>query len=391
MRNNYRKSARSDRLLSLKGFSVFKIVTMADRVLRDRRIDLSNTVSIFGHVRSRYCSICNFQFSRNIKGSSIGIDNCLYLWTNYRIACHSTLDKICANCRVITRGKIINCTNIQQHQISHTITKGKRARDNIECVLKALTNGYNSLRQHRNTQVDHSHCKISIESIDDDECDTLTKLSLSQISRQATDIVSEMKDNNLNISKCLLQIDKAKVDDNVINEIEWEHNNIHNQSNGNYNSQNSDNYLIRKIKQYLFIFYTKSVTTNSFVVMEIHHKTSDPTLRRHFHRGRLLLYQFWMPKYNGFDHINSLDIHRHQNPYTEVLNLILKKTVFGCADGHELQQDRYMDFNASYLSYSYKKYNTRKWMGFVLCVHSCMKLYPRIHYSHCSCRLKNVS
>ena len=102
--------------------------------------------------------------------------------------------------------------------------------------------------------------------------------------------------------------------------------------------------------------------------MAIYHHRHEQTIRRYFHRGRVLLYSFWMWKHNGISRITPVIMEQHQNPYTAVLNQILNKKIFGCIDGHELKQDRYRDFNASYLSYSYKKYNTRKWMGIVLYV-----------------------
>ena len=75
-----------------------------------------------------------------------------------------------------------------------------------------------------------------------------------------------------------------------------------------------------------------------------------------------------MSKHNGFSHITPAAITDHNTPYTTLLNQILHKKVACCVDGHELRQDRYLDFNASYLSQSYKGYNTRKWIGFVLYV-----------------------
>lgn len=353
---------------------------MAASILRAGAARIRNGITIFNHVRYKYCTICNVEFNAETGRRSIGIDNCTKLWIKYSIACNPYQDKVCNGCSNITNAKIINCTNVGTYQISN-MGMGKKAMDNVQRVLSAVTSEYRSMQEQQmsNTAEDHTYCKISIGTVSNDECDTLTKISLRQFTDIGTSIISEMKDSNLNISKCLLAIDKQHKDDNIVNEINWVYRRYGDESVGNRNYQNSDSYLLAKIRKYLFYFFVKSVTTNSFDIMAIYHKRHEQTVRRYFHRGRVLLHHFWMPKHNAISRITPAHIEHHQNPYTTVLNQILNKKVFGCFDGHELRQDRYRDFNASYLSYSYKKYNTRKWMGIVLYV---IYLFLSTYYIH---------
>ena len=248
-----------------------------------------------------------------------------------------------------------------------------RPFNNMICVLQALSSEYKHITHNQQKIIakasDHSNCVIDVDTVTDVECDKLTKLSTRQIHEIAMDIMLEMKEQDLDINECFKAISMSHKNDLALNEIEWNQLDHDDSTDfGNWNSANSETYLLKKIKKCLFLFYTKSVTGNNFEIMRIYHKKHEQSMRRHFHRGRVLLHVFWMPKHNGFRHLNALDIQRHSNTYTTILNQILHKKIACCVDGHELRQDRYVDFNASYLSFSYKGYNTRKWMGFVLYV-----------------------
>ena len=115
-----------------------------------------------------------------------------------------------------------------------------------------------------------------------------------------------MKEQEIDINECLEVIDNTHKNDIELNAIEWipmiDVNAI---GIGNFNSSNSETYLLKKIKKYLFYFYAKSVTCNTFDIMCIYHKKHEQTLRRYWHRGRVLLHSFWMSKHNGFLHITA--------------------------------------------------------------------------------------
>ena len=331
-----------------------------------RRVSRSDGFAIFTHRRSVNCAVCNVSFKEDVGQYSLGVSQCTQLWMNYKILSHAYLDKICGNCRIISRDKLLTCVNLKAQQIDNS-RLGKRALKNMESVLNAMTSEY---RDQASQEPDHSKCRICIDTIDNAECDKLTKLTLAQHTDIGMSIMNVMKKEEYYISGCFLEIDKAHKDDEQMKAIEWVKESEDTNSPGNNNNNNSGPYLLRKIRKFLFYFYTKSVTTNNFEIMGIYHKRVEKTVRTWFHRGRALLYYFWMPYHNGFQHVIAMDIDRHRTKYTRTLEQILKKKIFCCVDGHEQRQDRYVDFNASYLSFSYKKYNTRKWMGFALYVQS---------------------
>ena len=354
---------------------------MAARNFRGRQS--TSGITIMNQVRYRECVICKLQLPESPK--ALGVNNCLKLWLDYGIATDPYLDKICNDCDNTPHHKIIASPNL--YTCNGSDQRGQRPFNNMVSVLKALTfDRKTMIDNHRRVLAianDHSNCVIKYETVNPQQCETLTKLSRGQIDEIAMDILLEMKEQDLDINESLKAIDKSYKNDIALNDIEWPYITEDNAVDiGNWNSANSETYILKRIRECLFLFYVKSITCNNYEIMGIYHSKGEQAIRRHFHRGRVLLHTFWMPKYNGFTHINALDIHRHRNPYTEILDEILHKKIACCVDGHELRQDRYFDFNASYLSSSYKGYNTRKWMGFVLYVlHFSLTLFTSLHPS----------
>ena len=103
-----------------------------------RRVSRVDWFATFGHVGFNDRAVCKAAWNIDVQQHSLGISQHARLWMDCNILSRAYLDKMCGDCRIITREKLLRPPNLITQQMYNTRLR-HRTQKNMEIALTAIT------------------------------------------------------------------------------------------------------------------------------------------------------------------------------------------------------------------------------------------------------------
>lgn len=315
------------------------------------------------------CLVCRQGFER---GHALNIERASMLYSRTNILCHAWYDRLCTPCHRVNKDALVELLlrNIQLKLIpgaeSLNILSEFINRDRMIQSLCLLINNdhfaecVNFHHQHQAT-VQQSNAWFAYDNIDDDTCNTLTahsKQTIDEVSIRIIHQVEQFADNDIiqkPLNVLLREIDdQSKLNETRIIQVAIDHS-VDLQPLPPIADRNITH--LPKIRQCLYIFLVKTVANDSATRLAIYHQCDESTIRRLFHRGRMLMFTFFAPWYFGSLSLSREAALAKQSRYwCHVFNEVTGLNLVGFFDSTKFRQSSSWVFGHAYNTYDVSKH-----------------------------------